>query len=99
MKPLPAVLLVLVAVAVVVAVGVYLAQRQGPGPGVGAATRPAAKIVGADWPMFRGGASLAGVAEGRVGDKFVLWWSFKTGDAVKSSPAIVGGRVFRAALK
>src|SRR6267378_2037757 len=48
----------------------------------------------ADWPMFRGGPSLAGVASGSIPAKLSLLWSFKTGGPVKSSAAIVGGRVF-----
>jgi eukaryotic-like serine/threonine-protein kinase len=48
----------------------------------------------ADWPMFRGGPALTGVASGTLPEKMVLLWSFKTGDPVKSSAAIVQGRVF-----
>src|SRR5487761_2087778 len=48
----------------------------------------------ADWPMFRGNPSLTGLAAGHLPDKPKLLWSFKTGQAVKSSAAVVGGRVF-----
>jgi outer membrane protein assembly factor BamB len=48
----------------------------------------------ADWPQFRGGPELRGVAEGKLADKLELLWSFKTGGPVKSSAAIVGGNVF-----
>ena len=48
----------------------------------------------ADWPMFRGGPALRGVAEGELPETLRLRWTFKTGDAVKSSAALVDGRVF-----
>src|SRR6267378_4892951 len=48
----------------------------------------------ADWPMFRGGPALVGLAEGVLPAKLSLLWSFSTGRAVKSSPAIEGKRVF-----
>ena len=54
----------------------------------------AASAGAADWPMFRGGPALLGTASGTLPDKPVLLWSFKTQGPVKSSPAIVGGRVF-----
>jgi outer membrane protein assembly factor BamB len=49
---------------------------------------------GASWPMFRGNPALTGVAVGALPDKLSLLWSFKTGGPVKSSAAIVDGRVF-----
>ena len=49
---------------------------------------------GANWLMFRGNPALTGVAAGTLPDKLSLLWSFKTGGPVKSSAAIVGGRVF-----
>jgi outer membrane protein assembly factor BamB len=48
----------------------------------------------ADWPMFHGGPALTGVAEGSLPEKLELLWSFKTEGPVKSSAAIVQGRVF-----
>jgi outer membrane protein assembly factor BamB len=48
----------------------------------------------ADWPMFRGGQALNGVAEGALPDKLALLWAFKTGGPVRSSAAIVSGQVF-----
>ena len=47
-----------------------------------------------EWPMFRGAPSLRGVADGKLDDALVLRWKFKTGDSIKSSAAIAGGRVF-----
>ena len=52
------------------------------------------QAVGANWPMFRGNPALTGVASGALPDKLSLLWSFKTGGPVKSSAAIVDGRVF-----
>src|SRR5262245_14663182 len=46
------------------------------------------------WPMFRGSPGLLGVSGSRLPDKLALLWTFKTHGPVKSSPAIVGGRVF-----
>src|SRR6266566_1259049 len=48
----------------------------------------------ADWPMFRGGPALLGVAEGSLPAKLASVWTFKTGGAVKSSAAIAQARVF-----
>src|ERR1051325_3014240 len=48
----------------------------------------------ADWPMFRGGPALLGVASGNLQKELALLWSFKTQGPVKSSAAVVGGRVF-----
>ena len=47
-----------------------------------------------DWPMFRGRPSLAGTSDSNLPSKPALKWTFKTGGPVKSSPAIVGGKVF-----
>src|SRR5882724_9258268 len=46
------------------------------------------------WPMFRGGPALLGVAAVKLPKDIALLWSFKTQGPVKSSPAIVDGRVF-----
>lgn len=49
---------------------------------------------GQDWPMFRGGQGLLGRAPGTLPDSLELLWKFKTGDQVKSSPAIVDDIVY-----
>ena len=49
---------------------------------------------GGDWPMFRGGPALTGVAAGSLPERLSLLWTFKTAGPVKSSPAIVQDRVF-----
>ena len=46
------------------------------------------------WPMFRGDQGLTGVAAGRLPEALELRWTFKTGQAVKSSAAIADHRVF-----
>lgn len=48
----------------------------------------------ADWPVFRGGPSLAGRAAGELRLPLRKLWSFRTGDAVRSSPVIAAGKVF-----
>jgi outer membrane protein assembly factor BamB len=60
----------------------------------GCALAFAARGAGADWPMFRGAPGLSGVAAGSLPEKPSLLWSFKTGGPVRSSAAIVDGRVF-----
>jgi eukaryotic-like serine/threonine-protein kinase len=52
------------------------------------------RATATSWPMFRGGQGLPGVSPSRLPDKLALLWTFKTQGPVKSSPAIVGGRVF-----
>jgi len=52
------------------------------------------QAVAADWPMFRGQPSLAGISNAKISTNLTLKWRFKTGGPVKSSPAIVGGNVF-----
>ena len=46
------------------------------------------------WPMFRGGPGLLGISPAKLPDSLVLSWTAKTGGPVKSSPAIVNGRVY-----
>jgi len=65
-----------------------------------ARTRPAEParrlaVAPADaWPMFRGSPALTGVSAGKLPEKPKLYWRARTGDAVKSSAAIVGGKVY-----
>ena len=56
--------------------------------------RANAAAPGGDWPMFRGGPALAGVAGGGLPERLDLLWTFKTAGPVKSSAAIVQDRVF-----
>ncbi|MBI5772551.1 MAG: PQQ-binding-like beta-propeller repeat protein [Verrucomicrobia bacterium] len=63
-------------------------------PTAGRETSKPLAPASADWPMFRGNPGLTGVASGSLPDKLSMLWSFKTGGPVKSSAAIVGGKVF-----
>jgi eukaryotic-like serine/threonine-protein kinase len=46
------------------------------------------------WPMFRGGPELTGVSPASLPNDLKLLWTAKTGGPVKSSPAILDGKVF-----
>ncbi len=46
------------------------------------------------WPSFRGTPCLSGLTDATLPEKPVLKWTFKTGGPVKSTAAIVDGRVF-----
>ena len=50
--------------------------------------------INTSWQMFRGEPSLTGVSSAKIGDSLKMRWRFKTGDSVKSSAAIVDGRVY-----
>ncbi len=52
----------------------------------------------ADWPVFRGDASMSGIGVAKLPDKLEERWAFKTGDAIEGAPAIVGGVVYIASL-
>src|SRR5215470_17250768 len=45
----------------------------------------------ADWPQFRGGPLLTGVAPQPVPQNLKLLWTYAAGDSVESSAAIVEG--------
>ncbi len=60
----------------------------------GARAAEVAKPERTSWPMFRGSPGLHGVSSERLPEALALAWSYKTGGPVKSSPAIVDGRVF-----
>lgn len=47
-----------------------------------------------EWPLFRGDRAMTGVSHTALPDQPALRWTFKTGDAIKSSPVIAGGAVF-----
>src|SRR5277367_2390335 len=46
-----------------------------------------------DWPMFRGGPALTGIAAASLPDDLKLLWSYKTAGPIKSSAAIVNHEV------
>ena len=68
----------------------------GCGDAPAATTTPAesAAPARADWPIFRGDASLRGVAAGDLPSELGLRWSVETGDTIASSPVIADGRVY-----
>lgn len=49
---------------------------------------------GGDWPQFHGDQAQSGFVAGNLPEQLSLSWRFKAGDEVKSSPAIVQGRVY-----
>jgi len=49
---------------------------------------------GGDWPQFHGDQAQSGSVSGDLPEQLSLAWRFKAGDEVKSSPAIVDGRVY-----
>lgn len=57
-------------------------------------TVPLHGVRGEDWPMFRGNPSLTGLSTDVLPARLTKLWEFKTGGPVKSSAAIVGGKVF-----
>ena len=46
------------------------------------------------WPIYRGTPSLEGVAPGTLADDLEIAWTFETGGAIMSSPAVVDGVVY-----
>lgn len=61
------------------------------GPAVGADGLTA---TARDWPMFRGGSTLTGVAKSRLPEKIAVRWTLECGEAITSSAAIVDGVVY-----
>lgn len=49
---------------------------------------------GGDWPQFHGDQAQSGFVTGELPDQLSLQWRFKAGDEVRSSPAIVQGKVY-----
>lgn len=45
------------------------------------------------WPIFRGDSRLSGVADGPIGSKLTLKWTYETGDEIESSPVTADGIV------
>jgi outer membrane protein assembly factor BamB len=60
-----------------------------------AASQPSSGVATADsWPMFRGNPGLTGISPAKLPNSLSLLWTYKTGGPVKSSAAIVNGKVF-----
>ncbi|MDB5391358.1 MAG: Pyrrolo-quinoline quinone repeat-containing protein, partial [Planctomycetaceae bacterium] len=51
-----------------------------------------------NWPSFRNGFDLLGIAESPLPEKLEQLWKFPTGEMVVSTAAIVDGRVYVASL-
>lgn len=49
---------------------------------------------GGDWPQFHGDRAQKGYVPGELPDQLSLVWRFKTGGEVKSSPAVVKGKLY-----
>ena len=49
---------------------------------------------GGKWAQFHGNQAQSGVVSGHLPEQLSLVWRFKTEDEIKSSPAIVKGRVY-----
>jgi outer membrane protein assembly factor BamB len=47
-----------------------------------------------EWLIFRGNPQLTGIATGELPESFQLRWTFKTEDAIKSTPVIGSGKAF-----
>src|SRR5262245_39179797 len=54
---------------------------------------PVRASASTDWPMFRGSPALWGIAEATLPNSLSSLWTFKTQGPVKSSAAIVDGKV------
>lgn len=52
----------------------------------------------ADWPVFRGDATMTGVGTAKLPDQLEERWTFKTGSAVEGAPVIAEGVVYIASL-
>lgn len=52
------------------------------------------RATATSWPMFRGEPGLIGVSPATIPDQPALLWTYKTGGPVKSSAAIVNGKVY-----
>ncbi len=46
------------------------------------------------WPMFRGRPANPGITDVQPADDLVLRWTFDTGEPIRSSPVVVGDRVW-----
>ncbi len=57
-------------------------------------TRPEGIATPDTWPMFRGNPGLTGVSPAKLPNTLSLLWTYKTAGPVKSSAAIVDGKVF-----
>ena len=52
----------------------------------------------ADWPLARGDAQMRGVGVAKLPDQLAEVWAFKCGDAIETTPLVVGNVVYVACL-
>ncbi len=52
----------------------------------------------ADWPLARGDAQMRGVGMAKLPDQLAEVWAFKCGDAIETTPLVVGNVVYVACL-
>jgi outer membrane protein assembly factor BamB len=52
----------------------------------------------ADWPLFRGDPLMTGVGSAKLPEQLEERWTFKAGDTIEGSPAVVDGVVYVASL-
>ena len=52
----------------------------------------------ADWPVFRGDATMTGVGTAKLPDQLDERWTFKTGNAIEGAPVVVDGVVYVASI-
>ena len=85
-----------VALCIVLAWGIdrYRGQRVEPDAGSIETGGETTANPGGNWPQFHGNQAQSGVVAGHLPGQLSLVWQFKTGDEIKSSPAIVDGRVY-----
>lgn len=75
-------------------IGRHRAQRVEPDADSMQARGQTVANPGGNWPQFHGDQAQSGVVSGRLPEQLSLVWRFKAGDEIKSSPAIVDGRVY-----
>ncbi len=69
-------------------------KRIPPAPPLPPAVRQPASFGNQAWPIFRGDAALTGQAAGTLPDKLKPDWTFKTKNAVKSTPIVADNKTF-----
>lgn len=55
-------------------------------------------LFAADWPVFRGGPTMAGTAEAKLPEQLDERWTFKCKDEIHSAPAVADGVVYVASM-
>jgi len=85
-----------VAICLVLAWGIgrHRVQRNGPDANPRHADRQTVANQGGDWPQFHGNQAQSGFVSGHLSEQLSLVWRFKAGGQIKSSPAIMHGRVY-----